>query len=341
MPGPHPSTFYRKINDVQEMFGGLTQTSQFMVQLGLYGNFVSSVGVENHLRDANVFDERNGTADYNFLCSEATLPGSTFDVMELSGARQGVIERMPTRRVYTDFDLTFYIDSRYKVLRLFEEWMNYIDPLINNDGAYAGDPQGQTGFGDRNCYYRFQYPNYYKRPIAIHKFERNLLKPRGMNRRSGDVKDKTAVLSYIFLDAFPLNVQAIPFSYQGTDITKVTINFSYTRYLVNRNSGIGKGASAVAKDAAVAGNFSGSFFDEVFVNNYIESGEIWTNNILGESFSNDYSMKFDGIDNSAIWNIENTDFRFTDLGLGSFSDSVTRENFNINTSGIDFSSAFR
>ena len=61
--------------------------------------------------------------------------------MELSGARQGVIERMPNRRVYTDFDLTFYIDSKYKTLRLFEEWMNYIDPLTNNDGAYAGDLQ--------------------------------------------------------------------------------------------------------------------------------------------------------------------------------------------------------
>ena len=51
----------------RSMFGGLTQTSQFMVQLGLYGNFVSSVGVENHLRDADVFDERNGTRNLIFL----------------------------------------------------------------------------------------------------------------------------------------------------------------------------------------------------------------------------------------------------------------------------------
>ena len=115
MSAPDPQQFYTKIQDVQQKFGGLTQTSQFMVQLGLAG--AASYGgssVEGHLTNSKVFDKNNRTDDFNFFCTEATLPGSTFDVMELQGSRQGLIERIPNRRVYTDFDLTFYLDDEYK-----------------------------------------------------------------------------------------------------------------------------------------------------------------------------------------------------------------------------------
>ena len=79
----------------------------------------------------------------------------------------------------------------------------------------------------------------------VHKFERDLLRSKTMNLFSGDVKDKKKVniVSYIFLEAFPMNIQAIPFSYDGSSITKVSVNFAYTRYLVTKNSGIGKSAS--------------------------------------------------------------------------------------------------
>ena len=242
MSAPDPRQFYTRIQDVQQKFSGLTQTSQFMVNLGLSAQFNEQV--ENHLANSEVFDEYNRTDNFNFFCSDATLPGSAFDVMELQGARQGLIERIPNRRIYTDFDLTFYIDDEYKILRLFEEWMNYIDPIINADGTYEGDPKGMRGLGDPNCFYRFRYPQSYKRPIIVHKFERDLLRNKTMNLFSGDVKGKkkTPILSYIFLEAFPINIQAIPFSYDGSSITKVSVNFSYTRYLVTKNAGIGKGA---------------------------------------------------------------------------------------------------
>lgn len=275
MSAPDPRQFYINQEQVRSRYGGLSQTSQFMVQLGLYPSS-SSIGVERHLTNSSVFDESNSTRTLNFLCSEATLPGSTFDVMELSGARQGIIERMPNRRVYTDFDLTFYVDSDYKTLRLFEEWMNYIDPITNNDGSYQGSSKGQTGYADNNSYYRFSYPNYYKRPILIHKFERNLLQKDSYNTskngavKSGVVKkaNEVPIVSYMFLEAFPLNVQAIPLSYEGTDITKVSVNFSYTRYMTTKNAGPGKTASDVAKDE-VTKDFKNPYFDEVAGGNFI------------------------------------------------------------------------
>ena len=83
MSAPDPQQFYTKIQDVQQKFGGLTQTSQFMVQLGLAGaaSYGNTFAVEAHLNNSEVFDKNNRTDDFNFFCSEATLPGSTFDVM--------------------------------------------------------------------------------------------------------------------------------------------------------------------------------------------------------------------------------------------------------------------
>ena len=309
MSAPDPRQFYTKISDVQQKFGGLTQTSQFMVQLGLSGSasFSGNPTVESHLYNSDVFDDNNRTDNFNFFCSEATLPGSTFDVMELSGSRQGIIERMPNRRVYTDFDLTFYVDNEYKILRLFEEWMNYIDPITGSDGIYQGNPKGQKGFADNNCYYRFRYPSSYKRPVIIHKFERNLLRGKTMNRRSGDVKKKknVPILSYIFLEAFPLNIQAIPFSYEGTDVTKVSINFSYTRYIVNKNSGMGKSSADLLRDQSLLNSFNTPLFDQTFTD------------------PNKYDLDLN------IFGANNTvDFNFN-TGLQSFSDRMRLDAFNL------------
>ena len=49
-------------------------------------------------------------------------------------------ERFATRRIYNEFDLTFYIDNDYNVLRMLEEWMNYINPIYNeSNGRYDGE----------------------------------------------------------------------------------------------------------------------------------------------------------------------------------------------------------
>ena len=310
MSAPDPQQFYTKIQDVQQKFGGLTQTSQFMVQLGLAG--AASYGgssVEGHLTNSKVFDKNNRTDDFNFFCTEATLPGSTFDVMELQGSRQGLIERIPNRRVYTDFDLTFYLDDEYKILRLFEEWMNYIDPIHNADEVYSGSGNGMTGFGDNNCFYRFRYPNSYKRPIMIHKFERNLLRNKTMNSRSGGVRDKSKfnVLTYIFLESFPMNIQAIPFSYDGSTITKVSINFGYTRYIVTKNAGIGKPAKNFGSSLAVGGtNFFSAFSAPLF-------GDT--------TFSEPYDLDLD------IFGSGNTVDFTAGFGLQSFSDQGIRDAF--------------
>ena len=217
--------YYAKMSQVSAIIGKLSQTSQFMVNLNLAAN---STGVNGHLASCGLL---TNPKSYDFLCSDVTLPGSSFDMSEESGSRQGVIERFATRRIYTDFDLTFYVDDNYNSLRLLEEWMNYIDPINSSAGAYQGSSGGQTGFNDSNNFYRMKYPNHYKRSISVVKFERNFLANPSVS--NSDFRSQP-LLKYTFIDAFPMNIVAIPFSYESSTITKVTASFNYTRYIVEK-----------------------------------------------------------------------------------------------------------
>jgi len=238
--------FKTSMDNVKDnVFKALSLTSQFKVSLFLSVGNGSITNAKqgdrtllNHLDSCGLLKDNSDLLKYDFLCSEAVLPGSTFDMAEEYGSRQGIIERFPTRRIYSDFNLTFYVDADYSLIRLFEEWMNFIDPLYAKNGnqllQYQGSPTGQAGnyYLDSNDFYRFKYPNTYKKLIGITKFERNYTDPS-----TGQSQDPTS-LTYQFIDAFPTNLTALPLSYEGSTITKTTVNFSYSRYVVMKHKGI-------------------------------------------------------------------------------------------------------
>ena len=155
------------------------------------------------------------------------------------GDRQGTIERFAQRRLYAPLSVSFYVDSDYNILRLFEEWMNFINPIHNSSGRYEGSYQGQNEYASRNNYYKFRYPDDYKRNIIVTKFEKDFYQGLNMNEtriggyaksKSGDELIPGSLLCYQFIDTFPSNIVAIPLSYEGTEVTKVTIEFQYLRY---------------------------------------------------------------------------------------------------------------
>ena len=230
-----PELLYKKMNDVQETFGALSQTSQFMVSLNL-GRSSTAGTLQRWLTDCGLFKQSKSTEEtYDFLCSQASLPGSTFDMAEISGDRQGVLERFPIRRIYSDFDLTFYVDKEYNTIRLFEEWLNWIDPLNSGSNTYGGDDDGQEGFDESNSFFRMRYPRSYKTNIDIIKFERGFWKNPNEDNKESSLQEQP-ILKYKFIDAFPMNIAAIPFSYDGSTLTQVTVNFSYSRYTVSKQN---------------------------------------------------------------------------------------------------------
>lgn len=221
-----------------DVFGALSQTSQFKVSLHLTTG-QSAVGggdgeLMEWLRKARLNTDLAQNTYYDFFCSEASLPGATFDVTEESGSRQGIIEKFPMRRIYPEFTMTFYVDNDYRLIRLFEEWMNYINPVYTNGGIYPSTPIGQGGAKDRNNFFKIKYPNTYKRIISITKFERNF---RANPASSGGQLGNVPSLTYRMIDAFPTNITALPLSYEGSTITKTTVTFDYSRYVIERNEG--------------------------------------------------------------------------------------------------------
>lgn len=217
-----------------DIFGKLSITSQFKVSLHLV-NSTATTGLDGYLSSIGLTNNVDRNAQFDFYCSEAALPGATFDVFEESGSRQGVIEKFPTRRVYPEFTITLYVDNDYQILRLFEEWMNYINPLYTSSGLVPGSSVGQGSAKNRPDFFRVRYPDDYKRIISVTKFERNFL--QDATTSASGVLGNVPSLTYRMIDAFPSNLTAIPVTYEGSTITKTTVTFTYSRYVIEKNNG--------------------------------------------------------------------------------------------------------
>ena len=157
------------------------------------------------------------------LCSEASLPTSSLATGEVRDNFMGVPQEFAHTRLYTDIDFTFYIDSNYLNLRIFEAWMDYI----------AGG--SEINELSENYYRRMNYPDNYKvQTMFISKFER----------------DFNSQIDYQFINAFPKLVTAIPVSYGAADLLKVTVSFTYDRYIVNPKGSIKKANTSGFNDIA-------------------------------------------------------------------------------------------
>jgi len=163
------------------------------------------------------------------LCCEASLPGSTLATHEITNDFHGVTQKNAYRRLYDDrADFTFYVDRDYTTIKFFEGWMSYIV-----SESVEGE-HGSPGFTNPNYFYRMNYPKEYKcDSLYITKFEKD-------TGRS----DSGATLEYQFFEAFPIGLNSIPISYESSQLLKVTVSFSFTKFLIKVKRG-GNAASKV------------------------------------------------------------------------------------------------
>lgn len=225
---------------VRELFGELSVTSQFKVTL-FFGDTVSvrdaDRDINSWLVSCGVLGSNLQSLRYEFMCNETSLPGASLSMLEETGSRQGIVERFPNRRDFPEITMTFYVDAEYGIIRLFEEWLNFINPLYSESGRLvSGNPRGGVGQFDGDQFFRFRYPNTYKRDIAITKFERDIF----VNSNTKDVEQTPSMLTYKFINAFPTNLTALPVTYEGSTITKTTVSFNYDRYVILNHFGTGE-----------------------------------------------------------------------------------------------------
>jgi len=232
---------------VQDLFGELSVTSQFKISL-FFGDTVLGRNSDTDINawlvtsgvlGSNLFNGNNANLNslrYEFMCNETSLPGTSLGFTEEYGSKQGITEKFPNKRDFPDISMTFYVDAEYGIIRLFEEWINFINPLYDRRGRRpTGNPSGYVTSVD-NAWevLRFRYPNTYKRPLAITKFERDVYV-----NNVGQVQRTPSMLTYYFINAFPTQLTALPITYEGSTITKTTVNFTYERYVILNHQGRG------------------------------------------------------------------------------------------------------
>jgi len=176
------------------------------------------------LENGKQYGSINFTSDFGnrlgLLCSEASLPTSSYATAEVKDNYMGVAQEFAHTRINTDIDFTFYIDREYKVLGFFEAWMDFIS------GGSKLTQQLPNGSPTPAYYRKFNYPNYYKTDgIFIKKFERDFATSNATN------------VSFQLVNAFPKSVNSIPVAYGEAEIMKVTVTMNYDRYIMRREYG--------------------------------------------------------------------------------------------------------
>jgi len=200
----------KSISQVKAQLLNPATTSHFQVAV----SFQSS-GFRRYRQEVNLSLDQDRL---NILCSDTILPGSRLLTAELNNNIPGVRERHVYRRGYDDqINLTFYCDAdQYLPIRFFEAWMNYITNTTNQN-----DPNFNGGAEREGYFYRVKFPREYRGGLEITKFEKNL-----------DERRKAKTLTYKFVNCFPLAINSMPISYDGSNLLKCTVGMAYSRYFI-------------------------------------------------------------------------------------------------------------
>ena len=232
------------IGGVMDYLGEIAMSSQFKLNLFLSGTGTSeNDDLNSWLRQCGIFGDNANDQQlkYDLLCHQAQLPGTQFDLATEKGGFQGVTETFARGRQFTQFAVSFYVDSEYNVIRLFEEWMNFINPLHVTGGPGADPVSGKVDTGspagslfrqeaqEGTAFFRMRYPEAYKKNITITKFERNAGFHLGKNSIY-PYEQQSRQLTYQFINAFPIQIAAVNLNYGGSEIAKVDVVFNYDRY---------------------------------------------------------------------------------------------------------------
>ena len=162
----------------------------------------------------------DNVGNVSIACREASLPGTSLATHEMLNDFTGIRERHAYRRQYDDTaSFTFYVDVNYDSIFLFENWINFIVNQDNNDKLTKNS----------NYSYTVNFPDEYKSEIHIRKFERDYA---GRN------------LEYTFFDAYPLSINTMPLSYDASQVLQCTVNYCFSRYIINAPDGYTKPPSA-------------------------------------------------------------------------------------------------
>ena len=198
--------FQKSTKDVQNIVGRPSVDTQYQVifSFGNYQNWLESTGNAIGKSRTNGLDFRE---KMSIMCTEAELPGTSYQTSLAVGHHQGIQEEFPNLRTFPPLNLTFYVDADHVILEVLETWMTFINPIE------VGMKRNFNAFG------RFNYPEDYKEIMHITKFERDAFQ-----------KSETKISSYEFVNVWPTNLASMRVAYGETNVLRLSVQLAYDRF---------------------------------------------------------------------------------------------------------------
>jgi len=235
--------FYLKTEELLQAEGGIGNVVPAFnnsYDVFIKFNSLGSNSLSAYLQDHSLLEGSGpGTiGDYIALfCSEAVLPGSQITTQSVDGLRQGVTQHFATYRRYPDINLTFYSQKDYYTNEIFDAWLEYISPTLNdiNTGSMIDDAANFA-------YKRLRYPKTYKCDMSITAFSNDTITSETRlnphKSKTGPVieRHEPSSIRYELKNAFPTNVVAAPLAYGNANLIKTTLTFKYDQFYVTRAS---------------------------------------------------------------------------------------------------------
>ena len=168
------------INDFKSSFkGDLARPNRFDVDIPIPLTLLPYIKTSNNLR---------------YRCENANLPGRTLATLEQK--TYGPVEKFPYMTTYNDLDLTFIVDSDMSQKVFFDAWLNYVNPLYNNNFRYKSD---------------------YSTDLRITQYD----------------MANEPTYSVDLYEAYPISVNQLDLDWSNDSYHKLTVTFAYTKWKNN------------------------------------------------------------------------------------------------------------
>ena len=220
--------------DARETVGRSSLDTLFQVTFS-FGNWQKWLEQETSVTASG--SDRSQGSDFMqkmaIMCTEAELPGTSFQTSLAVGHHQGIQEEFPNLRQFPPLNLSFYVDADHVIIEVLEKWMTYINPISTNKRKL-------------NAFGRFNYPEDYKEIIHITKFERDAFIDdieKENNKQQGILdslpefrrKPTTKLMSYEFVNVWPTNLSSMRLAYGDSNVLRCSVQFSYDRFFTTFN----------------------------------------------------------------------------------------------------------
>lgn len=208
----------------------VTGIDQFMSKIGKQRGMSLTTGFDvifelpDTLKESHPYYQEGDSKDIvTMLCDEAQLPNVQSATGQLSGRFLGeAAVQYPHSRLYTDVGLGFLCDAKLIPLKFFNYWYDWMFNETRTIASNSGISGALSAFPKLdNRHNRLKYQNDYAAKVKIIKTEPNAKSSNGR-----------APITYILENAYPYAIDAVPLSYGVSQITRVNVNFHYSRHTV-------------------------------------------------------------------------------------------------------------